>query len=157
MSEPKSEPAKPPLLVPDPVIEYYIERVDRRGILEQLEMTAEERFKVVQREVKARAADEPSPVREDPAACPGTKSNIDWGTDPGWFAAAKAVPLLVPDPVIEAYLEDVDRGLIRQALRLSVPERFEEFLRLTQGAYALRRACTAKPSCPGFPLTISIA
>jgi hypothetical protein len=28
------------------------------------------------------------------------KASIDMGADPAWFAAAKAVPLLVPDPVV---------------------------------------------------------
>ncbi len=56
------------------------------------------------------------------------------------FAEAKAIPLLVPDPAIEAYMEDVDRGLIRQARRLSVPERFASFDRLVRSAYALQRA-----------------
>jgi hypothetical protein len=144
MSAPKSQPAKAALLFPDPVIEYYMERVDRAAIRERLKMTPEERLEALQREVNGQAAEQPPQVREERAAWRGMKSKIDLGTDPAWFAAATAVPLLVPDPVIEAYLEDVDRGLIRQAVRLSVPERFYEFLRLTEGAYALRRACTAK-------------
>jgi hypothetical protein len=83
-------------------------------------------------------------TREEPPPWPGKKRTIDMGADPAWSAAARAIPLLVSDPVIEAYVEDVDRGLIRQALRLSVPERFERFLQLTSQSYALRRACVSK-------------
>jgi hypothetical protein len=46
--------------------------------------------------------------------------------------------MLFPDPMIAAYMKDIDRGLIRQALQLSVSERFERFNRLVNGAYALR-------------------
>lgn len=138
MSSPTPKPEKLALLRPDPVIEYYLERVDREAIREQLRKTPEERLEWVQRRADEEAKN--SVTREEPPPWPREKKKIDWGVDPAWFAEAKSVPLLVPDPVIETYLEDVDRGLIRQALELSVPERFEKFLRLTEGAYALRRA-----------------
>ncbi len=144
MSTPEPDPVKRPLLCPDPVIEYYMERVDRAAIRERLKLTPEQRLEALQREVEARAAQESSRAREEPPSWPTKKSRIDMGSDPSWFAEAKAIPLLVPDPVIEIYLEDVDRGLIRQALRLSVPDRFERFRRLVQGAYALARACAEK-------------
>lgn len=44
------------------------------------------------------------------------------------------------DPVIEAYKKDIDRTLIRENLRLSVEERFEQLMRLQQFAEELRRA-----------------
>jgi hypothetical protein len=44
------------------------------------------------------------------------------------------------DPVIEAYKKDVDRTLIRENLRLSVEERFEQLMRLQEFAEELRRA-----------------
>ena len=37
------------------------------------------------------------------------------------------IPLLFPDPVIEAYLKDVDRTILRANLQISVGERFERF------------------------------
>ena len=49
------------------------------------------------------------------------------------------------DPVIEAYKRDVDRTLIRENLRLSVEERFEQLMRLQQFAEELRRAGAEKP------------
>ncbi|HVG19812.1 MAG TPA: hypothetical protein VNI02_12240 [Blastocatellia bacterium] len=45
-----------------------------------------------------------------------------------------------PDPVIEAFKKDVDRGLIRENLRLSVEQRFEELMKLQQFAQELRGA-----------------
>jgi hypothetical protein len=45
-----------------------------------------------------------------------------------------------PDPVIEAYKQDVDRTLLRENLRLSVEQRFEKLMRLQQFAEELRRA-----------------
>jgi hypothetical protein len=44
------------------------------------------------------------------------------------------------DPVIDAYKKDVDRTLIRENLRLTVDERFEQLMKLQQFAEALRRA-----------------
>ena len=47
---------------------------------------------------------------------------------------------LQPDPVIEAYKKDVDRTLIREHLRLTVEQRFEELMRLQEFAEELQRA-----------------
>ncbi|MDQ6912895.1 MAG: hypothetical protein M3119_11865 [Verrucomicrobiota bacterium] len=143
MSEPELKPEDVPLLFPDPVIEYYLAKVDRAAIREQLKKTPGERLEWLQQKMN-REREENSVVGEEPPPWPAKKSEIDMGVDPAWFAEAKAVPLLFPDPVIEAYLQDVDRGLIRQALKLSVAERFERFHRLMQGAYELRRACAKR-------------
>ena len=45
-----------------------------------------------------------------------------------------------PDPVIEAYKRGVDRSLIRENLRLSVEQRFDQLMRLQQFADEIRRA-----------------
>jgi len=47
---------------------------------------------------------------------------------------------LEPDPVIEAYKKDVDRTLIRENLRLTVEQRFENLERLQEFANEMRRA-----------------
>jgi len=47
---------------------------------------------------------------------------------------------LQSDPVIEAYKRDIDRTLIRENLRLSVTERFENLMALQQFAEEMRRA-----------------
>ncbi len=47
---------------------------------------------------------------------------------------------LEPDPVIEVYKKDVDRTLIRENLRLTVEQRFENLMRLQEFAEEMRRA-----------------
>ena len=37
------------------------------------------------------------------------------------------IPLLFPDPVIEAYLKDVDRTILRANLQISAAQRFQRF------------------------------
>jgi len=44
------------------------------------------------------------------------------------------------DPVIEVYKKDIDVSLIRENLRLTVDERFQQLMRLQQFAEDLRRA-----------------
>lgn len=44
------------------------------------------------------------------------------------------------DPVIEAYKKDVDVALIRENLRLTVDQRFDQLMKLQQFAADLRRA-----------------
>jgi len=44
------------------------------------------------------------------------------------------------DAVIEVYMKDVDRTLIRENLKLNVPERMEKFLRVMDGIYELGEA-----------------
>jgi hypothetical protein len=44
------------------------------------------------------------------------------------------------DPVIEAYKKDIDVTLIRENLRLTVDERFQQLMQLQKFAEDLRRA-----------------
>ena len=44
------------------------------------------------------------------------------------------------DPVIEAYKKDIDVTLIRENLRLTVDQRFQQLMKLQQFAEELRRA-----------------
>jgi hypothetical protein len=44
------------------------------------------------------------------------------------------------DPLIEAYKKDVDVTLIRENLRLTVDQRFQQLMKLQQFAEDLRRA-----------------
>ena len=136
------DPTKIPLLFPDPVIEFYLKRVDRAAIRKQLEKTPTERLEWLEEQTKARRSNPTSVVREEPERAAVKAPAVEMGADPAWFAEAAAVPLLYPDPVIELYLKDVDRGLIREALKLSVAERFARFERLMKSAYELRRAGT---------------
>ncbi len=47
---------------------------------------------------------------------------------------------LPPDPVIEVYKKDIDRGLLRNSLRLTVEERLRELMRMQAFVAELRRA-----------------
>ena len=44
------------------------------------------------------------------------------------------------DPVIEAYKKDIDRTLIRENLRLTVTERFQQLMKLQRFDEELRQA-----------------
>ncbi len=45
-----------------------------------------------------------------------------------------------PDPVVEAYKKDIDRTLLREALKLPIEERFRKAMALARFADELRRA-----------------
>jgi hypothetical protein len=49
-------------------------------------------------------------------------------------------PISDLDPVIEAYKKDIDRTLIRENLRLTVTERFQQLMKLQRFAEELRQA-----------------
>ena len=44
------------------------------------------------------------------------------------------------DPVIEAYKKDIDRTLLRENLKLTVEQRFDNLMRLQEFAEELRKA-----------------
>lgn len=52
---------------------------------------------------------------------------------------ARSLPF-EPDPVIEAYKKDVDRSLIREALKLSPLQRFKKHAQALHCIFELRRA-----------------
>ena len=47
---------------------------------------------------------------------------------------------VVPDPVIEAYKKDIDVTLIRENLRLTVDQRFQQLMKLQRFAEELQKA-----------------
>ena len=49
-------------------------------------------------------------------------------------------PPFAPDPVIEAYKKDVDRGLIIENLKLTVEERLRQLVAMQRFAAEVRRA-----------------
>lgn len=44
------------------------------------------------------------------------------------------------DPVIKVYKKDVDRGLLRENLKLTVQQRFDKFIAFMEFAEELRKA-----------------
>ena len=55
-------------------------------------------------------------------------------------ADEKGQPGRYVDPVVEAYKKDIDVTLIRENLRLTVDQRFQQLMKLQQFAEDLRRA-----------------
>jgi hypothetical protein len=54
-----------------------------------------------------------------------------------------------PDPVVEAYKQDIDRTLIRENLKLTVDERFRKVMALARFAEEMRRTgCAARSRRP---------
>lgn len=49
------------------------------------------------------------------------------------------IPLLVPDPVIEAYLKDVDRTLVRSMLQKTATQRVQALAAMNELAMEARR------------------
>jgi len=47
---------------------------------------------------------------------------------------------IAPDPVIEAYKKDIDVTLIRENLRLTVDQRFQQLMKLQRFAEELQNA-----------------
>ena len=58
----------------------------------------------------------------------------------GYELRVELVPLLAPDPVIEAYKRDVDRSLLRENLRRTVEERLRSLDDLRRFGDELQRA-----------------
>jgi hypothetical protein len=129
MSAPDPNPAERPLLFPDPVIEYYMERVDRAAIRERLKMTPEERLEALQHEADKQAAEHPPRVREEPPNEPAPPLKF-YGEE--FQPAPSKVPMLFPDPVIEAYMQDVDRTLIREQLKKDATGRLQTLIAMAE-------------------------
>jgi hypothetical protein len=68
MSAPDPDPAKRPLLFPDPVIEFYMAKIDRPALREQLQRTPEERLHWLEEKMKSEQPAEDSSAREEPSA-----------------------------------------------------------------------------------------
>jgi len=64
----------------------------------------------------------------------------DWSLRYNVIAMEKADKQSGSDPVIEAYKKDIDVTLIRENLRLTVDQRFQQLMKLQQFAEDLRRA-----------------
>ena len=49
-------------------------------------------------------------------------------------------PANTPDPVLDAYRKDVDIGLLRENLKLTVQQRFDRFTQVMKSMETLRQA-----------------
>ncbi len=129
-------------MFPDPVIEHMMKKVDRAAIRERLKMTPEERLEALQREVNARAAKEAPRVQETWPSKPAPPLKF-YGEE--FQPPPSTVSMIFPDPVIEAYMKDVDRTILRQNLFLSVAQRLEKFAGFMQQIYGLRGGGRFRP------------
>ena len=62
------------------------------------------------------------------------------GYAPGMLRNPEDIPLLFPDPVIESYLKDVDRTILRANLQIPVAQRFDRFEAFARLAQRTRAA-----------------
>lgn len=148
MSAPDPDPSERPLLFPDPVIEFYMKRIDRAAIRERLKMTPAQRLEVLQQQVKARA--ETARVREEPTEKhppnePAPPLKFFGSYTPTPDPAER--PTLYPDPVVAAYLRDVDRSILRENLKLTAAQRLQNFADLMRSVYELRGAAGNRDEC----------
>lgn len=127
MSSP--EPEKIPLLFPDPVIEYYVQRADRAAIRKRLKLTPEERLQPLQREVNAHAAQQAMRVREE---WPNESAAAMRFYGDEFQPPPSTVPMLFPDPVIETYMKEVDRTLIREQLKKDATGRVQSLIEMAR-------------------------
>jgi hypothetical protein len=56
------------------------------------------------------------------------------------YSANKPEPATDLDPVVEAYKKDIDVTLIRENLRLTVDQRFQQLMKMQKFAEELQRA-----------------
>jgi hypothetical protein len=143
MDELDADAAKRPLLFPDPVIEFYLEKVDRAAIRAQLGKTPTERLQSLvdqaaphERQLSSRIREPETTAQLQPNESTKFAGFMIYTPDPD---PAKR-PLLFSDPVVEAYLKDVDRSILRENLKRSVAERLENFAGFMRGVYELRGA-----------------
>jgi len=73
-----------------------------------------------------------------PSSVTGPVLDFSLTTNQGKLMAITSLPK--PDPVIEAYKKNVDRTLLRENLRLTAQQRFENLMRLQRFATELRKA-----------------
>src|SRR3954452_5972193 len=125
--ETESEDQNASWLEPDPVIEFYMAKVDRAAIRENLKLTPDERVQKFQRRMEAMAENlvvrkESSELKETvtSAPLPSTGDSMD--------------------AVIEAYMGGIDRTLIRENLKLSPDQRLQKFQDFMQFVQEMRDA-----------------
>jgi hypothetical protein len=140
----ENDPARRPLLFPDPVVEFYLERVDRTVIREQLQKTPAERLQWLEDQTEARRQTRQARARKEPpkTAMNEVSPRKKFAGFPTYTPDPDPAlrPLLFPDPMVEAYLKDVDRGILRENLKRTVAERLENFAGFMRDVYELRGA-----------------
>jgi hypothetical protein len=137
MNAPDAGSAKRPMLFPDPVIEFYMARIDRAAIRERLDLTPAQRLDALQQQGKARAENQTERIRERSTQAlspnePAPPLEFSGGGTYAPIPDPAARPMLFPDPVVQAYMKDVDRTLIREQLKKSPTERLQSLIAMAE-------------------------
>jgi hypothetical protein len=117
------------------LIEHFKRQVDREALRENPRLTPAERMEKLQR-----LSREKLPSRAAPDLAPEIVPVIQ--EPAGAYAAADTEEELGADAsndLIEVFKKDVDRTLLVENLKLSVPQRMEQFERNMKMLYELRR------------------
>jgi hypothetical protein len=131
------------------VIEFYMKKVDRAAIRERLRMTPGQRLDLLIKEQAAEAAKRSARIREEPGKTAQARTSPNEMPAPKPFAGFPTYtpepdpaqrPMLFPDPVIEVYMKDVDRGLIREQLKKTPSERLQSLIAMAEYSEELHRA-----------------
>jgi hypothetical protein len=99
-------------IVPDPVIEYYKQFVDRDKLRANLRLTVEQRSRNLR---ELAVAKQRSDERNQAPPSPQNP----------WQPVSDCGPNRTTDPIVELYKRDVDRTLLRENLRRTPEERFQ--------------------------------
>jgi hypothetical protein len=146
------DPAEIPLLFPDPVIELYLKEVNRAEIRTQLQKTPTERLQSLIDKAESQREFQQSRVREEATDPAKSGRENAQATAPKPFAGFTTytpepdpadTPLLFPDPVIQVYLKDIDRGLIREQLKKTPVQRLDDLIAMA-GFYEEGRKTRAR-------------
>ena len=138
-------------LEPDPVIEFYMGKVDRAAIRENLKLTPGQRVERFQARMGAQLANQPERTHSNPNSgmqlrevssqrlsdergevVPRTHlSQEDCEDDRGWLEI---------DPVVAAYMKDIDQTLTAETLKLTPAQRVNQFESFVESLEEFRQA-----------------
>lgn len=117
-----------PISEPNELIEYFKKQVDREALRENLKLTPAQRMEKLERTLRQKYADRfpprpepsPKPLREEPPRYGDEEPNAS-------------------NDLVEALKKDVDRTLLTENLKLTVPQRMAKFEENMRMIYNLRR------------------
>jgi len=98
------------IMIPDPIVEYYKQFVDREMLRANLHLTVDERLEKLQE--KAAAEERVGKGRKRPPS-----------PSHPWQPVSDCSPNRTTDPIIELYKRDIDRTLLRENLKLTPEQR----------------------------------
>jgi hypothetical protein len=116
------------------LIEYFKGQVDREALRKNLELTPAQRVEKLERLLRENQPDKP---KSDPR--PQTAQPLQEPLGRYEVTDSEEPPAEATNDLIEAFKKDVDRTLLIENLKLTVPQRMEQFERNMEMLYELRR------------------